>query len=241
MANNLQKNPIRATLQTVVSEQPYNPDYFAAQVRKSDTKVAWQYGRIFALAGVVPGGRVLDIGCGAGPGLRYLTGQGITAFGIDLVSYPLLQAQHLAPAAGLVRGNAGVSLPFASASFDLLLASELIEHLPDGRPLLTECSRVLRPGGCAVITTPNLWDVRRVFARLTGRVWSGDTDPTHINLYTPLRLADEMASAGFARVRWRTGIKPVVWLSSRRLQLRLSIPYPPVIGNGLLAVGEVAP
>ncbi|NJN67734.1 MAG: class I SAM-dependent methyltransferase [Chloroflexaceae bacterium] len=238
MTNNLQKNPFRATLQTVVKHQPYNPDYFAAQLRKSDPKVAWQYGHIFALAGVVPSGRVLDIGCGAGPGLRYLAAQGIAAFGIDLVSYPLLKAQHLAPAAGLVQGNAGVSLPFASASFDLLLASELIEHLPDGRPLLAECSRVLRPGGYAVITTPNLWDVRRVFARLTGRVWSGDTDPTHINLYTPPRLAREMASAGLVRVRWRTGIKPVFWLSSRRLRLRFPFPYPPVIGNGLLAVGE---
>jgi SAM-dependent methyltransferase len=128
-------------------------------------------------------------------------------------------------------------LPCASGSADLLLLSELVEHLPEAAPLLRECYRVLRPGGRVVVTTPNLWDIRRVMAPLLGGTWSGHTDPTHVNMYTPLRLARELRAAGFARVRWRTGVKPAFWLSSRKLRLRLPLPYPPLVGNGLLAVG----
>lgn len=215
----------------------YDEGYFAAQLSKSDAKVAWQYGRIFALAGLAPRGRVLDIGCGAGPGLRYLAAQGAQAVGTDLVAYPLVEAQRLTPGAGLVQADAGYALPFASRRFDMLLLSELIEHLDNATALLQECYRVVRTGGHIIVTTPNLWDIRRITAPLAGRPWSGDTDPTHVNMYTPLRLARELRAAGFGQVRWRTGIKPMVWLSSRKLRLRLALPYPPGIGNGLLATG----
>jgi 2-polyprenyl-3-methyl-5-hydroxy-6-metoxy-1,4-benzoquinol methylase len=220
--------------------QHYDEAYFVAQLNKSDAKVAWQYGRIFGLAGVAFGKgplRVLDVGCGAGPALRFLQARGQQAVGVDLVYYPLAAAQRLAPNAGLVQGDVGTSLSFADASFDLLLLSEIVEHLPDEQPLLRECLRVLRPGGRVVVTTPNLWDARRALAPVTGAVWSGDTDPTHCNLFTPPRLVRALARAGFGDIHWRTGIKPARWLSSRRLALRLALPYPPLVGNGLLATG----
>jgi SAM-dependent methyltransferase len=74
------------------SPQHYPPDYFAAQIRKSDAKIAWQYGRIFALAGLpdLRGRRVLDVGCGAGPGLRYLLARGAQA----VVAHGIAQRQQ---------------------------------------------------------------------------------------------------------------------------------------------------
>lgn len=227
-------------------DHAYPPGYFDAQIRKSDAKIAWQYGRIFALAGVrdTAGLRVVDVGCGAGPALRYLAARGATALGLDHSRYALATALRLMPqpqdsrsAAGVALNDSASGLPCAEQSADLMLLSELVEHLEDARPLLAECRRALRPGGRIVITTPNLWDARRLLAPLTGRVWSGDTDPTHCNLYTPPRLARELREAGFAHVHWRTGIKPITWLSSRRLRMRLAIPYPPLVGNGLLATG----
>lgn len=217
----------------------YPPAYFAAQIRKSDAKISWQYGRIFGLAGVgaVHGLRVVDIGCGAGPGLRYLATRGAVALGLDHSRYALEAALHLAPGAGVALNDSTGGLPCASSSADLLLLSELVEHIPDACPLFAECWRVLRPGGRIVVTTPNLWDIRRVLAPLVGGVWSGDTDPTHVNLYTPLRLARELQQAGFAQIRWHTGVKPAWWLSSRTLRLRLALGYPPLVGNGLLASG----
>lgn len=226
---------------TVHPETHYDERYFAAQLSKSDAKVAWQYGRIFSLAGVDFANtrlRVLDVGCGAGPALRFLAARGQEAVGVDLIYYPLAEAQHLVATKGLVQADVGATLPFANDSFDLLLLSEIVEHLSDEQPLLRECYRVLRRDGRVVVTTPNLWDARRTLAPVTGRVWSGDTDPTHCNLFTPVRLGDALRRAGFANVRWRTGIKPVRWLSSRRLGMRLAVPYPPAVGNGLLAVGS---
>jgi SAM-dependent methyltransferase len=224
---------------TADSPQHYPPDYFAAQISKSDAKIAWQYGRIFALAGLpdLRGRRVLDIGCGAGPGLRYLLARGAQAVGLDHSRYALETARHLAPGSGVVLHDGSEGLPCASGSADVLLLSELVEHLPGALPLLRECYRALRPGGAIIVTTPNLWDIRRALAPLVGRPWSGDTDPTHVNLYTPARLARELRAAGFRRVRWHTGVKPAWWLSSRRLRVRLPVPYPPLVGNGLLAVG----
>jgi SAM-dependent methyltransferase len=245
-ASEVQVNDPVHSLNDPADEQPatgtpedYPPAYFAAQLRKSDAKVAWQYGRILALAGVasVRGLRVLDVGCGAGPALRYLSAQGATALGLDHSQYALQAALHLAPASAVALADGAAGLPCATHSTDLLLLSEVVEHLPTALPLLCEGYRVLRPGGRIIVTTPNLWDMRRLTAPLQGQPWSGDTDPTHINLYTPLRLAHELRAAGFGQVRWHTGVKPAFWLSSRRLRLRLPVPYPPPVGNGLLATG----
>ena len=212
--------------------------YFAPQVRKSDRKIAVQYGRMFAIAGLkqhLPAGPALDVGCGAGPGLRYIASRGAVAFGADASLYALRQAADLLPAQGLVQSDATALFPFADATFGLVLGNEIIEHLPDGLVFLGECLRVLRPGGMLLLTTPNLWDIRRITAPLVGRPWSGDTDPTHINLYTPRRLQHELARAGFERARVRTGLKPMRWLPPHRNPI--AIAYPPLIGNGIVATG----
>jgi SAM-dependent methyltransferase len=107
----------------------YDKAYFVRQLSKSDAKISWHYNRVFALAGVMPTGRVLDVGCGAGPGLRYFAARGAQAFGVDLVYYPLVETRRLAPAADLAQGDVARNLPFADRSFDLLLLSELIEHI----------------------------------------------------------------------------------------------------------------
>lgn len=214
-------------------------DYFTAQIRKSEAKIAWHYGRLLALAGIsqVAGLRVLDVGCGAAPGLRYLRRVGATAIGIDTSGYALSMAQALVPDALLVRGDAMQGLPCVDQTIDVVLLSEVVEHVTHAEMLLHDCMRVLRIGGRIIITTPNLWDIRRWLVPLWGEVWSGDTDPTHINLYTPPRLVQQVRAAGFEQIRRHTGFKPAFWLSSRRLRMRMPIPYPPFVGNGLLVTG----
>ena len=86
-----------------------------------------------------------------------------------------------------------------------------------------------------LLTTPNLWDIRRPWATLTRTTWSGYRDPTHINLMQPRRLSGLLRTAGFSRVRLKTGVKPAFSRSVRRLGWRLELPYPPLIGNGIMA------
>lgn len=212
--------------------------YFGNQVRKSDRKIATQYGRMFRLAGLarrLPQGTALDVGCGAGPGLRYLASRGVDAVGIDASLYALKEARALVTSRGLVQTDARGTMPFRDGVFGLVVASEVIEHLPDGVPFLRECRRLLRPGGVLLLTTPNLWDIRRLTKPMVGEVWSGHTDPTHINLYTPRRLARELRQAGFATSQVRTGLKPMTWLPP--YSHPTPIPYPPLIGNGIVATG----
>ena len=125
-------------------------------------------------------------------------------------------------------------MPFRSGSFGLVLASEVIEHLPDGPSFLRECRRLLRTGGVLLLTTPNLWDVRRFLFPVLGRTWSGFADPTHVNLYSPSRLRRELHGAGFAP-RVVTGLKPMAWLPPYRKGY--FVPYPPRVGNTIVAAG----
>lgn len=217
----------------------YDPEYFRAQLSKSDDKIAWQYGRLLAFAGVhASGARVLDAGCGAGPALRYLSGRGFVAFGSDLVNYPLEQAHRLVPAARLVQSDLDRGLPYRDESLDVILMSEVIEHVSDPGFSLHECFRTLRPGGVLALTTPNLWDVRRVYFPLLGKVWSGDADRTHRTLFNPTTLRVQLRRAGFGQVRVQAGFKPVGWLSSRRLRVRAPLPGLPLVGNTLVGVAH---
>lgn len=217
----------------------YDEQYFQAQLDKSDDHIAFQYGRLLRSVGALaPDARILDAGCGAGPALRYLKQRGWVPFGSDLVEYPLQQARRRIPDARLVRCNADKPLPYAANSFDVILMSEVIEHVVSPEFTLRECYRVLRRGGAVALTTPNLWDVRRAYYPLLGKVWSGDADPTHQTLFNPNTLCAALARAGFSNVRVRAGFKPVRWLSSRKLKLRVPLPGLPLIGNTLIGVGH---
>lgn len=217
-------------------DKHYTEEYFAAQISKSDSKAAWQYGRLLRYGGIEASRypRFLDAGCGAGPALGFLQKQGFRVTGSDLVLYPLEEARKRSATAGLVNADLRDGLPFADSSFDVILASEVIEHLADAEAFLSECQRVLAATGCLLLTTPNLWDIRRPWSKLRGQTWSGYQDPTHINLMTPPRLVKLLRQAGFGQVKWKSGVKP--WWSRRvrKLKLAVELPYPPYVGNGIM-------
>lgn len=227
-----------ATSTTTSSAVHYTDEYFTAQLSKSLDKIVWQYGRLLRWAGVPrrPGMRVLDVGCGAAPALRYLTLLGYDTFGADLMRYPLQQSRVLAPTASVVCNDLNESMAFGDASMDVILAADVIEHLPRGAPLIRECFRVLRPGGYVLISTVNAWDLRRWTHPRLGRVWPALTDPTHLHFYSPPELKRTLRDAGFEAVRTWAGLKPIAWLPLRRPHI--GIPYPPLLGNGLAVTGR---
>lgn len=210
--------------------------YYATQERKSEAKVAWEYGRLLRLVGQKPprGRRVLDAGCGAGPGLRIFSRWGNRVLGLDRSLYALQRARQLVSEAGLVQADLDAGLPFAEESFDWVLLGDVLEHIDRGEDLLSECRRVLRPGGILLVRTVNRWDVRRLFP---GRRWSGVADPGHVRLYSPPELHRALRATGFSGVRVRTGVKPLFWLP---LRWRIGLPGPPLGGNGLVGVGRRA-
>lgn len=147
-------------------------------------------------AGVLAGkaqAMVLDLGCSQGINLfalhRKLLRDAIRYMGIDLDRAALVRAANRCAYRGYTNIEFKVgdvlrtSLPAGSA--DLILSSEVIEHLREPRVLLEEIRRVLAPGGIALITTPNLsnyprragdWVDRRLNGGLRERAYAGMVD-----------------------------------------------------------------
>ena len=117
----------------------------------------WQV--MLDMAGLKPGSRVLDVGCGPGSlalkAKERVGSEGVVA-GIDASAEMIEVAQEKAQRAGVeidFRLEAVEKLPFADQSFDAVLSSLMMHHLPDDlkRQGLAEIQRILKPGGCLVI------------------------------------------------------------------------------------------
>jgi ubiquinone/menaquinone biosynthesis C-methylase UbiE len=102
------------------------------------------------------GKRVLDVGCGAGYGAVELSRSAAMVSALDVAEEALscAKAGDAAGSISWVQGSAA-ALPFASGSFDLVVAFEVIEHLEAWRTMLEEIRRLLAPGGRFVVSTPN--------------------------------------------------------------------------------------
>jgi SAM-dependent methyltransferase len=98
---------------------------------------------------------VLEVACGAGPGLGLLARNGRRAVGGDYTDALLRVAQrHYGTRVPLIRLDAS-RLPFRETSFDVVLLFEAIYYLPSVEQFLAECRRVLRPGGRLLVCTVN--------------------------------------------------------------------------------------
>lgn len=98
--------------------------------------------------------RILVDGCGVGMYVRALLPYAREVHGVDIEPNYLRQAAQAVPQAHLQLA-ACEHLPYADASFDLVLSHEVLEHVQDDRQAVAEMVRVLRPGGRALIFVPN--------------------------------------------------------------------------------------
>ena len=102
------------------------------------------------------GKRVLDAGCGSGYGSAEMAKSGLSVLGVDQSSDAMGYARenYRLPNLRFVQASVG-ALPYADASFDLVVAFEVIEHLEDWHGFLLEVRRVLVPTGQFIVSTPN--------------------------------------------------------------------------------------
>jgi SAM-dependent methyltransferase len=117
---------------------------------------AWTRSAIVARVGdLPPGGTIVDVGASTG----YLLEDLSTAFpqanliGVDLVPSGLRKAHSALPRAKLLRADAR-TLPLASASVDVLVSANVLEHIADDSGALAEFARVVKPGGRTVLIVP---------------------------------------------------------------------------------------
>jgi ubiquinone/menaquinone biosynthesis C-methylase UbiE len=122
--------------------------------RVNDDLWAEHIARYAFAARLADGARVLDIGCGTGYGTAELAQRARSATGIDISADAIVYARQHYPAATFVAASA-TSVPFPAASFDLITAFEVIEHLDNWHELLIEARRLLDPSGTFLVSTPN--------------------------------------------------------------------------------------
>jgi ubiquinone/menaquinone biosynthesis C-methylase UbiE len=161
----------------------------------------FQLRRAFLLADARAGDRALDLGCGAGEFTAALTDAGAKAVGADVAEAALRRARarnpeldfHLVPIDG--------QLPFDDGAFELVWASEVIEHVADTALWLSEVRRVLAPRGRLLVTTPSHGRLRLL---LGGVERFSEPLGDHLHLYTRSSLTAVLAEFGFGDVTART-------------------------------------
>ena len=166
-----------------------------------DTLVPDQAVRVEFLRAEVRGGeRALDLGCGDGHFTQALSRAGAQATGLDVAEAALRRARARYPELDFVLGEIDEPLPLADNAFDLVWASEVIEHVADTARWLSEVRRVLAPGGRLLLSTPSHGRLR--IATLGIERFS-DPLGDHLHLYTRRSLQTLLAEFGFEPVEIR--------------------------------------
>jgi 2-polyprenyl-3-methyl-5-hydroxy-6-metoxy-1,4-benzoquinol methylase len=156
--------------------------------------------RAFLLGAVRSGDRALDIGCGAGDFTAVLAQAGAAAIGVDVAEAALRRARARHPGLDFRRVRFDGPLTLEDCSFELVWASEVIEHVADTAQWLSEVRRVLAPGGRLLLSTPSHGRLRVALGGV-GRFSEPLGD--HLHLYTGRSLAGVLDEFGFSAIRVR--------------------------------------
>lgn len=157
------------------------------------------------LVGPLTPGRALDVGCGGGGNTGVLRDLGWQVTGLEYspVAAQLARSRDLA----VVRGDAQ-RLPFADASMDLVMSTDMWEHIEDDAAVARETARVLKPGGRALVAVPAGMDL-----------WSGhDVALGHVRRYDRAGLTAVIEGAGLQVVdlrSWNVLLRPIARLRRR--------------------------
>jgi 2-polyprenyl-3-methyl-5-hydroxy-6-metoxy-1,4-benzoquinol methylase len=166
-------------------------------------------------AGDLAGKRILDLGCSRGHLLeRFRRYDGVELVGAELDPADRAGAESRGIHVDAFQinvfdgGQITARLPYDDASFDIVLAAEIVEHIVDTDGFARELCRILRPGGTLFMSTPNIlwWKYRVDVLRgrypdpLEHRLHYG-TDFGHVRTFTPALLRGLVEDAGLEVVR----------------------------------------
>ncbi len=156
--------------------------------------------------GLRAGDVLLDLGCGFGRHAFEALRRGAQVVACDMAVPELAQTRAVFGAmqvsgesppgmlAAAVNADA-TRLPFADGSFDRVIASEVMEHVPDDLGALDELTRVLRPGGTMAVTIP-AWLPEKICWKLSDEYHAPFVEGGHVRIYTEGEMRRKMQGAG---------------------------------------------
>ena len=129
--------------------------------------------------------RIVDLGCGPGHWLLHLYENGFTNIsGVDIENYivfPEIKKMDI-----FIRADLNYDkLPYEDSSVDIVISTQVFEHLENGFHFERECRRILKPGGILILSYPYAWSLHsRIKFLFTANVFEYRPETSHINFMT---------------------------------------------------------
>ncbi len=155
----------------------------------SDNPIHQRLFKAYVAAEPYVSGDVLEVGCGEGRGVELLMQHAKTFTAVDKIDEALQVLRNKFPGAKFMAMNLPPLHGLGDNSYDCVVSFQVIEHIKNDRFYLQEIQRVLKPGGVALITTPN-------------RKMSLSRNPWHIREYLADELKD-LAKGVFSEVQMK--------------------------------------
>ena len=157
---------------------------------------------------------IFEIGCGNGATAGILTSKGYDIVGVDPSNSGIAVARESFPECRLELGSTDDDLAGRYGQFDVVLSLEVIEHVYSPKRYVQVVRSLLKPGGCAIISTPYHSYLKNLALALSGRMdnhftalWEGG----HIKFWSPKTLGSLFAGAGFEQTAlYRVGRIPTL-------------------------------
>jgi 2-polyprenyl-6-hydroxyphenyl methylase/3-demethylubiquinone-9 3-methyltransferase len=178
-------------------------DYYEELWRHLPEQLAapeFEHRRAFLLSEVRAGDRTLDLGCGAGAFTAVLAQAGARVIGCDVADAAIARARGAHPQLDFRLVPIDGPLPLADNSFELVWASEVIEHIADTGRWLSEVRRVLVPRGRLLLTTPSHGRLR---VAAGGIERFSEPLGDHLHLYTRRSITETLREFDFAEIEVR--------------------------------------
>lgn len=159
-------------------------------------------------------GKFLELGSGNGDTLKLFKDWGWQVEGLDFDD----KAVENASRKGLLVHQGDIfRQKFSDNSFDAIFSSHVLEHVPDAEALLNESFRILKPGGCFVVITPNAQSKLHKKFKMD---WRGLEPPRHLYIFNPKSILNLTLKTDFKKVKVSTGNYSAVhiWLTSCNLR-----------------------
>jgi len=162
--------------------------------------------------GAKQGDLVLDMGCGAGRHAFETVRRGCRIVALDQSLEELVDVRNTFAAmieAGELHDHVqgqpvsadALELPFADETFDRIICSEVLEHIPDDQTAIRELARVLRPGGSIAVTVP-AWVAEKICWKLNDEYYAPKAVGGHVRIYRRSQLRSKVREVGLLPCGW---------------------------------------